>query len=161
MAKVSCPMCGKGFDYDPTNPYCPYCNNAVPPPSAPSPAPQPPVPSTPKQVGKAIIFAITKDGKEIQLTEIYENGPEIVVGRRDLINYAWRDPDTISRVHLKIKYENGKIFVRDDGSTNGTYINGRDIRSQGYIEVQAGQEIILVNPSNPVVKLIIRYPISV
>jgi hypothetical protein len=145
MTKVKCPVCGEEFEYDPNNPYCPKCRSVVLTPSAAPPAAK-----------KAVVYTIMNDGKKTKVAEIYEGGSELVLGRKDLANYAWRDPDTISRVHLKVKFENGKFLVRDDQSTNGTYIDGKDIRSQGYIEVQAGKEIILVNPQKPVVKLTIE-----
>ncbi|RSN73473.1 FHA domain-containing protein [Candidatus Methanodesulfokora washburnensis] len=152
MTKVKCPVCGEEFEYDPNDPYCPKCGSVVPTPSAAPPTPS----AAPPAVKKAVVYTIMNDGKKTKVAEIYEGGSELVLGRKDLANYAWRDPDTISRVHLKVKFENGKFLVRDDQSTNGTYIDGKDIRSQGYIEVQAGKEIILVNPQKPVVKLTIE-----
>ena len=78
---------------------------------------------------------------------------EIVLGRERLKNYAWRDPGTISRIHVKFKKEGDKYYVYDEGSTNGTYIEGQDIRGKGKVELKDGTEIRLVNPDYPVIVL--------
>jgi pSer/pThr/pTyr-binding forkhead associated (FHA) protein len=90
------------------------------------------------------------------VAEVVESGPEVVLGRRELAAYAWRDPDTISRVHVKFRASNGKLYVRDDGSTNGTYVDGEDIRGRGDVEMDQKKEILLCNPADPVVKLVVE-----
>lgn len=46
----------------------------------------------------------------------------------------------ISRVHAMILEKDGKYYIKDNASTNGTYVNGR--------RVAAGQEIILEDQAN-------------
>jgi pSer/pThr/pTyr-binding forkhead associated (FHA) protein len=96
---------------------------------------------------------VKQDGSRGKVAEVVEGGPEVVLGRYELYSYAWRDPDTISRVHVRFVVRNGKLYVRDDGSINGTYIDGQDIRGKGEVELPPGKEVLLVNPKAPVAKL--------
>lgn len=159
--KVTCPFCNSEVDVDPSNPYCPNCNSliilssqqATPQPPTPSQSPQaqPPVQPTPQITGIGRLYVVAKDGREELLEEIKD--AEIVLGRERLKNYAWRDPGTISRIHVKFKKEGDKYYVYDEGSTNGTYIEGQDIRGKGKVELKDGTEIRLVNPDYPVIVL--------
>lgn len=158
MVKVKCPYCNYEFDYDPHNPYCPNCGSVVPPPSQPQQQPQ----ATPQQptsqprlaASRYVIYAVKQDGSRGKVAEVVEGGPEVVLGRYELYSYAWRDPDTISRVHVRFVVRNGKLYVRDGGSINGTYIDGQDIRGKGEVELPPGKEALLVNPKAPVIKLV-------
>lgn len=61
---------------------------------------------------------------------------------------AGRDPEaaiflddvTVSRHHAEFTVEEGRLSVRDLGSTNGTYVNGRRIDGG---ELEAGDEVII------------------
>lgn len=179
MVRIKCQSCGYEFDCDPAKDpscICPRCG-AVNPIKSPSIQQQqtpiatptgqaqvastssvqvqaaPPSPSSVPTVKYVTVYAILKDGSRVEVTKVAEGGPEVVLGRGELSLFAWRDPDTISRVHIKVKFDNGKIYVRDDGSTNGTYVDNNDIRGKGDVEIPPGKEVILVNPHSPVVKL--------
>jgi pSer/pThr/pTyr-binding forkhead associated (FHA) protein len=53
-------------------------------------------------------------------------------------------PDSyISRKHAKISFENGTYSIEDLGSTNGTFLNGNDIRGKGKQPLKHGDEIQL------------------
>jgi len=156
MVKVKCPYCGSEFNYDPHNPLCPDCGSVVPPPSQPQQPPQatPQQPtSQPRLASRYVIYAVKQDGSKGKVAEVVEGGPEVVLGRYELYSYAWRDPDTMSRVHVRFVVRNGKLYVRDDGSTNGTYVDGQDIKGKGEVELPPGKEVLLVNPKAPVAKL--------
>jgi pSer/pThr/pTyr-binding forkhead associated (FHA) protein len=146
MDKVKCPACGVEFEYDPQNPYCPNCGAVVSPPSQQSKQQQ-----TPQRY---VIYAVRQDGSRERVAEVVEGGPEVVLGRYELYSYALRDPDTISRVHVRFVVKGGKLYVRDDGSINGTYVDGQDIRGKGEVELPPGKEALLVNPKVPVVRLV-------
>jgi len=159
VVKVKCPACGFEFEYNPQNPYCPKCGALVPPPSQPptqQPSSQQPVqqPTPQRVVSRYVVYAVRQDGSRERVAEVVEGGPEVVLGRYELYSYALRDPDTISRVHVRFVVKGGKLYVRDDGSTNGTYIDGQDIRGKGEVELPPGKEALLVNPKSPVVKLV-------
>lgn len=166
------------------DPYCicPRCNAINPINLQPQPASQgnvaPPVPTPPsgssaqqatpqaaptptaspvaasQAPSYAVVYAVLSDGTKKEVARLANDGSEVVLGRNELAQFALRDPMTISRVHLKVKMINKKIYIRDDSSTNGTYIDGNDIRGKGYIEVPPGKEVHLVNPRNPASKLV-------
>ncbi len=51
-------------------------------------------------------------------------------------------PDTyVSRVHARIGFENGIYVVEDLNSTNGTFLNGDDIRGKGKQPLKSGDEL--------------------
>ena len=158
MPKIRCFNCGAELEYDPNNPYCPVCGAAIPPALVQPPQTAEPPPPTPAlhRPQRLVIYTVRKDGTREKVAEVVESGPEVILGRRELAAYAWRDPDTISRVHVKFRASNGKLYIRDDGSTNGTYVDGEDIRGKGDVEVDQKKEILLCNPADPVVKLVVE-----
>ncbi len=58
------------------------------------------------------------------------------VGRTLLQQY-----NGVSRQHATFKYFNGKWLVRDENSTNGTYIQGKKISPDKWYEVKDGDSI--------------------
>jgi len=61
------------------------------------------------------------DGREIRIT-----GSEFVIGRGDEAHLK-PSSELVSRRHCTLKLENNKLVVSDDGSRNGTFINGNQI----------------------------------
>ncbi|ORZ40345.1 hypothetical protein BCR44DRAFT_1509608 [Catenaria anguillulae PL171] len=55
------------------------------------------------------------------------------------------DSKVLSRNHAELSYENGKILLRDVGSSNGTFVNGQRLSEENKpsepIEVRAGDRI--------------------
>jgi Mg-chelatase subunit ChlD len=50
---------------------------------------------------------------------------------------------SVSRRHAVISYREGRFFIRDDRSTNGTTVNGRAITGQGEVTLPPGAVIAL------------------
>lgn len=50
------------------------------------------------------------------------------------------DDDTVSRRHAELRVRDGRWMVRDLGSINGTWLNGRRV---GDAEVRPGDELRL------------------
>ena len=72
-------------------------------------------------------------GEKIELGK-----PSFVLGKNpEKSDYAVADNTNISRVHAVITMRNGRYYVMDQNSTNGTFINGRIIK--------AGQELSLIH----------------
>ena len=47
----------------------------------------------------------------------------------------------ISGVHATLKFENGTLLVRDEGSNNGTYVNGSRIAAGAFTPVASGAQL--------------------
>lgn len=67
---------------------------------------------------------------------------EYLVGRDPSCDIVILDP-YISRTHAKIFYRDGRWYLEDLGSRNGTYIDGEDIRGRGAVELREGMEVVL------------------
>jgi hypothetical protein len=63
----------------------------------------------------------------------------VLMGRSSACQLVFAD-DTVSRRHAELRIEDGRWMLRDLGSSNGTYVNGRLVRES---EVTAGDEITL------------------
>ena len=63
--------------------------------------------------------------------------PEVVEGRAYIIGregHIYLNDDTVSKHHAEIKIENGKIFLRDLNSTNGTFL----IKNRSLVRFEQG-----------------------
>jgi hypothetical protein len=70
---------------------------------------------------------VLPDGSEILLKE-----SERVIGRGDFDRaVAAEELKYISRQHHCISFQEGRFYVEDQGSANGTKINGKEIKGQG------------------------------
>ena len=62
---------------------------------------------------------------------------------RDSSNSVSLDDKLVSRKHAIIKKIKGVNFIRDLGSTNGTFVNGKQIPSEEYICLQPNDKITI------------------
>ena len=61
-------------------------------------------------------------------------------------------PETyISKIHVVISYKDGKYRIADYASTNGTKVNGTQLRPKVYYELRDGYEIELSDQENMIV----------
>ena len=106
----------------------------VPPMPQTPPMPQAqPVQDNPFDGAPAPYFLRVKTGERISLDKA-----EFKIGHKArLVDYAITDNSAISRVHCVITKRNGVCFIRDNKSTNGTFVNGE--------ELKAGEEKFLTN----------------
>ena len=63
----------------------------------------------------------------------------LLLGRSSACQLVFED-DTVSRRHAELHVVDGHWMLRDLGSSNGTYVNGRRVTEA---EVAAGDEIVL------------------
>lgn len=79
----------------------------------------------------------TKDGKKITV-----NKCTFVIGKSEAnCDYVISDNNAISRKHATISIANGKYYVVDNSSTNGTYIDDIRIDADKSYEILPGQKI--------------------
>ncbi len=65
----------------------------------------------------------------------------ITIGKmEECVDMTLGDP-SISRMHCRIEEKMGKAFVRDLGSTNGTFRNGLKLKPQESVMIEEGDEI--------------------
>lgn len=126
-----CPHCG--FDKNPlTAKFCMNCGTQIAVEEQPPPAPPAVVP------GARLVLP---SAREIALSE-----PEVIIGRGDFLQeISPEEAKYLSREHLKITYEDGKYYILDEGSTNGTKLNGLEIKEQGKKELNDNDEIVLAD----------------
>ena len=106
-------------------------------PAATSPASGIPM-TTPLAAGPAARFT-SEGGREISLNAAGQS-----VGRTDLHGLAGSGKaDLISRQHFSLSHENGDYYIEDRGSTNGTRLNGSEIRGKGRQLLKDGDKIDL------------------
>lgn len=80
-------------------------------------------------------------GEKIELGK-----PSFVLGKNpEKSDYAVADNTNISRVHAVITTRNGRYYVMDQNSTNGTFINGRIIKEGQETEILPGDCLMLAN----------------
>lgn len=77
--------------------------------------------------------------KGMIIKEIKSTDREITIGR-DMDNVIQIDNLAVSKHHAQITYRNGKYFIEDLFSTNGTFIDEKPVHLQ---ELKDGQEIII------------------
>jgi pSer/pThr/pTyr-binding forkhead associated (FHA) protein len=81
--------------------------------------------------------------------EIAVDGPRLTIGRTDAADVVINDT-SLSRVHASINREGDRVWIADEGSTNGTSVNGAVVPSAGTPlshgdEIYLGNTIVVVN----------------
>ncbi len=95
------------------------------PEKKPEAAPVPPMPEKKPQVPVPYLLRIATNEK------IYINKPEFSIGRSATkADYTVTDNSDVSRIHCIIERKNGVSYIRDNASTNGTFVNGQNIAGQ-------------------------------
>jgi len=98
---------------------------------------QPSVPSRSRLPGATKAILELPNGLKIKL-----GGESEVIGRAQVARYLGLDKlGAISRQHFRISFEDGRPFIEDMGSANGTKVNGRDIRGEGLVGLHDGDII--------------------
>ena len=74
------------------------------------------------------------------------SGPDFTVGREyGMVNYCIQNNSGISRVHARFTVRNGRTYITDNNSGNGTYLNGEPLVAGQLIELRNGDVITLAN----------------
>lgn len=148
LQTIRCPNCGHENPLDSF--FCERCGSPVkaqlpiapvsPQLALPMPPPLPPTPAPaikPTVEVREIRFSLVGKAGRIDVV-----GAERIFGRTDLMRMiSSEDARYISRQHFQIKYENGRFYIRDLGSKNGTKLNGNEISGKGWVELKSGDII--------------------
>lgn len=78
----------------------------------------------------------------------YELGDELTVGRASGCQVAMPDDSYASQLHARIFRKDGRLWLEDLGSTNGTYLNAKAVTSPVALRrgdrVQVGRTVLEV-----------------
>ena len=67
------------------------------------------------------------------------------VGYNNDCDFSFQDNEHISGRHCVFYYSDGEVFVMDEKSTNGTYINGEEISYGKKVKLKFGDKITLAD----------------
>ncbi|WP_084229203.1 ATP-binding cassette domain-containing protein [Mycobacterium sherrisii] len=87
------------------------------------------------------VLTIRHDGSQ----RTFAAGREVIVGRDRHADLHVADP-RISRAHLVVRFDRGRWLAIDNGSLNGTYVNGYRMP---VVDIHDGQSIHVGNPQGP------------
>jgi ABC transport system ATP-binding/permease protein len=87
------------------------------------------------------VLTVRYDGSQ----RTFAAGHEVVVGRGTHADVHIPDP-RISRAHLIVRFDQGRWLAIDNGSLNGTYLNGYRMP---VVDIHDGQSIHVGNPQGP------------
>lgn len=91
----------------------------------------------PKQNREYKLYALDKKNKKhIELTQF----PYTIGKMAGCVDCVLTD-DSISRLHARFEKQEGKIFLTDMNSKNGTYKNGLRMEPSETVEIEPGDEI--------------------
>lgn len=88
----------------------------------------------------AAVLVVTRDRKQISTVTL--TSESVVIGRSRQCAVHLDDPD-VSRQHTMIRAEGDLYFVKDNGSRNGTLLNGKKISAE--VEIKSG-DVLTVGP---------------
>ena len=91
------------------------------------------------------ILTVRHEGSRGGSQFTFAAGHEVVVGRDAHADVRIPDP-RISRAHLILRFDQGRWLAIDNGSLNGTYLNGYRMP---VIDIHDGQSIHVGNPRGP------------
>jgi pSer/pThr/pTyr-binding forkhead associated (FHA) protein len=100
----------------------------MPSPLSPPPSPYGAIPTGATILGAAGQFAI-------------RGGVEVRVGRDPAQCPITLAEPRVSGVHATLKFENAQLFVRDETSNNGTFVNGARIPAATWTPVPPGVQL--------------------
>lgn len=87
--------------------------------------------------------------KEISSTKISDE--EIIIGRDPTHSTLIISEPTVSKVHCRIYFKGNNVYIKDNDSTNGTFINGKRITEA---EIKSNEMIFLGKKG--IIKLVFR-----
>ncbi|MGC2655299.1 MAG: FHA domain-containing protein, partial [Mycobacterium sp.] len=86
-------------------------------------------------------LTVSYDGSQ----RTFAAGHDVVIGRDLRADMRITHP-LISRAHLLLRFDQGRWLAIDNGSLNGTFVNGRRVP---VIDIYDGQSVNIGNPDGP------------
>jgi hypothetical protein len=109
----------------------------------PAPAPAQPAPA-PRSRRKTWRFVVEKPATE--KGHAYDIDGEITIGRGGGCTVPLTSDTFVSQVHARAYERDGKLWLEDLGSTNGTFVNGKQVREPVMLRrgdrVQVGETVL-------------------
>lgn len=91
--------------------------------------------------GKTPFIVNESSGEKIPVSkEVFSMGKDA-----SMVDYAIPGNTTVSRKHAEIIKRGMHFFLSDKGSTNKTYVEGREIRPEEFVEIHNGTKFKLSN----------------
>lgn len=91
---------------------------------------------------KAFPYMIRKSNYD----KIEINKPVFRIGKeRSYVDCFVANNNAVSRLHADIITKNDRYFIKDNNSTNKTYVNGMPLQPMVEVEIHEGDEIVLAN----------------
>lgn len=94
------------------------------------------------EVRKNSVLQLTSMDPRLQIQYVMQKD-RITIGRRKHNDIIVDFTTKISREHCSITYINGKYFVKDEGSTHGTYVNNTPCVQEKVVELKHGDYLRL------------------
>ena len=146
-----CPECGAELTHHDAE--CPECGARIEGATASFGAiSEPSAPAYDADVGVSDVpVLVVRKGVEVG-ERFYLEQPEVVIGR-DPESDIFLNDVTVSRIHARLRIEEGQATIVDAGSLNGTYVNNevvREARLMSGDSVQIGRfQMVFVMGGGP------------
>jgi pSer/pThr/pTyr-binding forkhead associated (FHA) protein len=154
MAILTCPNCGIGvqpedlicFRCGANLPHAPYPDDDIPSPTVSQqyirPSDGQPLPGTRRRPSMVVLrIAFPTGNVDVPA------GTSVILGRdpaQSLVAAAFGDYDNVSRKHATVVVDDGgRAIIRDEGSTNGTFVNGDRVMAYTEVRLVDGDQIRL------------------
>lgn len=99
------------------------------------------------------LISVQTDGGSAVFPDICLDRPLVCVGKLKGEADVILDSPTVSRVHARLEIKEGRFFVKDMNSRNGTFHNGRRLAPQERCEIAVGDRISFAEAGYQAVKL--------
>jgi pSer/pThr/pTyr-binding forkhead associated (FHA) protein len=153
MAILTCPNCGIGvqpedlicFRCGANLPHAPYPDDDIPSPTVSQqyirPGEQPPTGG--RRRPSLVVLRISFPTGNVDVPA----GTSVILGRdpaQSLVAAAFGQYDNVSRRHATVMVDDGgRATLRDEGSTNGTFVNGERVHPGNEVRLVDGDQIRL------------------
>ncbi len=109
--------------------------------SDPPPSGDEPAATTGQAITKARLALQPRSGAEERAREFALDGSELTIGRAPNCQVVLADDQLASRRHAALRFDGERYTIADLGSSNGTYVNGAEIKGSTPVRLNEGDRI--------------------